>query len=88
MPPKDPVQRGSTIRLVTFSNLSTAQVAASVLRAEGVTCSIEHELLHSVLPHSGLSPNGIGLRVALVDAHRAFDLLEPLFPGEWTALEF
>ncbi|MBI1315266.1 hypothetical protein GC167_00175 [bacterium] len=88
MPPKDKVQRGSTVRLVTFSNLTTAQVAASVLRAEGVACTIEHELLHSVLPHSGLSPTGIGLRVALDDAHRAFDVLEPLFPGEWTALEF
>jgi hypothetical protein len=87
MAPKKTTSSDATVRLLTFSSLIRAQVAASVLRSHSIECSVEHEIMHSVLPNSALTPAGVAIRVAISDAHRAYDLLEEVFPSEDRAAE-
>ncbi len=88
MRPKKSSTGDSTIRLHTFSSLVRAQMAAAVLRSNFIECMVEHEIMHSILPNSALTPGGVGIRVALADAHRALELLEEVFPSEEGAIEF
>lgn len=65
------------VPVAIFNLLSEAEVARSVLAADGITAVVQDRGLAAVLPSVALSTGGIRLLVASEDAERARALLTP-----------
>jgi len=63
------------VAIASFENLSQAEVARSVLGAEGISVVIRDEPLASLLPPLAMANGGLTLLVAEEDAERAREVL-------------
>ena len=63
------------VPVASFENLSEAEVARSVLAAEGIAAVIRDEPLASLLPPVALANGGLTLLVAEDEVERARDVL-------------
>lgn len=63
------------VPIATFENLSEAEVAKSLLDAEGIEVVIQDQPLASLLPPIALANGGLTLLVAADDAEEAREVL-------------
>ncbi|HET6440264.1 MAG TPA: DUF2007 domain-containing protein [Anaeromyxobacter sp.] len=63
------------VAIASFENLSQAEVARSVLAAEGISVVVRDEPLASLLPPVAMANGGLTLLVAPEDAERAREVL-------------
>lgn len=63
------------VAIASFENLSEAEVARSLLAAEGISVAIRDQPLASLLPPVALANGGLTLLVAEDEAERAREVL-------------
>lgn len=88
-PPEDPSP--DLVCVARFFDGATAHIARGVLDAEGIFACLDTEATNTMLPHFGTALGGVKLLVmedqadkakALLAAHSAADLEEPIDSGE------